>query len=819
LGERCVSIQAIEEMLIQHLLTERIFRRVFNNSDFAERNIIAREIEKVIQALTASYFSRQDFLKSLDRFYGALEAAADTIDDYSQKQTFLNTVYEKFFQGFSVKLADTHGIVYTPQPIVDFMVRSVEDILQREFGRSLSSQGVHILDPFVGTGNFIMRIMREMRKTALEYKYKNEIHCNEVMLLPYYVSSMNIEHEYYDLTGSYEPFEGVCLVDTFELAEDKQFSLFTTENTERVKRQKNTPIFVIISNPPYNARQVNENDNNKNRKYPSNDKRVAETYAKNSRATNKNALSDVYVKAIRLASDRLGEEGIIAFISNNSFIDEISFDGMRRHLTQDFNVIYLLDLGGNVRKNPKLSGTTHNVFGIQVGVSINFFIKKKDKLSQNQARILHARTDEFWRKGQKYEFLDKKIHSGNIEWKEIYPDKSMNWSTEGLSTEFETGIPIGTKEIKSVIAEHDIFKNYGRGIATCRDTWVYNFSRNLLAENVKKTIQVYNEHIHRWVNNPDKSNLDDFVIYDEKRISWSRDLKNDVKRGRFAKFDEEKIRASLYRPFSKQYLFFDRILNEEVYQFPEFFPLPSTENDNSVICIPGMGNRREFGCLMTNIIPSLDLAFEKIQCFPFYTYDEDGTNRQENITGWVLEQFRAHYSDTNISKRDIFHYVYAVLHHPQYRETYAANLKRELPRIPFTPDFWGFVEAGKQLAQLHVHYEEQEEYTVDMRETPGMPLNWRVEKMRLSKDKTQIVYNDFLTLAGIPPETFEYRLGNRSALDWVIDQYQVSVDKRSGIVNDPNRSDEPQYIVRLIGKVITVSLETMKIVKSLPLLD
>jgi len=292
-----LSVQAVEEMLIQHLLTERIFRKVFDNPDFVERNIIAREIDKVIQALTASHCSRQDFLKSLDRFYGALEAAADTIDEYSQKQTFLNTVYEKFFQGFSVKVADTHGIVYTPQPIVDFMVRSVEDILQREFGRSLSSQGVHILDPFVGTGNFIMRIMREMKKTALQYKYANELHCNEAMLLPYYVASMNIEHEYYDLTGSYEPFEGICLVDTFELAEDKQFSLFTTENTERVKRQRNTPIFVIMSNPPYNARQVNENDNNKNRKYPSNDKRVAETYAKDSRATNKNALSDVYVKA------------------------------------------------------------------------------------------------------------------------------------------------------------------------------------------------------------------------------------------------------------------------------------------------------------------------------------------------------------------------------------------------------------------------------------------------------------------------------------------------------------------------------------------
>ena len=368
-----LSVQAVEEMLIQHLLTERIFRRVFKNPDFVERNVIAREIEKVIQALISASFNRQEFLKSLDHFYGALEAAAETIDDYSQKQTFLNTVYEKFFQGFSVKVADTHGIVYTPQPIVNFMVRSVEDILQREFGRSLSSKGVHILDPFVGTGNFTMRIMREIKKTTVEYKYKNELHCNEAMILPYYVASMNIEHEYYDLTGKYEPFEGVCLVDTFELAEDKQFSLFTTENTERVKLQKNTPIFVIISNPPYNAHQVNENDNNKNRKYPIVDRRIAETYGKYSQATNKNALYDVYVKAWRWAFDRIGDEGIVAYITNNSFVDDFTFDGMRRILTQDCDAIYVLNLGGNVRKNPRLSGTTHNVFGIQLGVIGNHF--------------------------------------------------------------------------------------------------------------------------------------------------------------------------------------------------------------------------------------------------------------------------------------------------------------------------------------------------------------------------------------------------------------------------------------------------------------
>ncbi|MFN9836504.1 MAG: N-6 DNA methylase [Pseudanabaena sp.] len=376
---------AVEEMLIQHLLTERIFRSVFNNPDFAQRNIIAVEIEKVINALTSKHFSRAHFLSSLDRFYGAIEETAATIDDFSQKQDFLNTVYEKFFQGFSTKVADTHGIVYTPQPIVNFMVKSVEEILQREFGKSLVDKGVHILDPFVGTGNFIIRVMREIaeiQKSALPHKYEHELHCNEVMLLPYYIASMNIEHEYFEQTGKYEAFEGICLVDTFEDQRIEQLGLFTPENMKRVERQRESDLFVVIGNPPYNVGQLNENDNNKNRKYTTKNKtgiddRVAATYAKASKATLKNSLSDPYVKAIRWASDRIGDEGVVAFVTNNSFIDGIAFDGMRQYLEQEFDQIYVFDLGGNIRKNPKLSGTTHNVFGIQVGVSVNIFIRRK----------------------------------------------------------------------------------------------------------------------------------------------------------------------------------------------------------------------------------------------------------------------------------------------------------------------------------------------------------------------------------------------------------------------------------------------------------
>ena len=815
-----LSEAAVEEMLIQHLLTERLFRTVFDNPDFTRRNVIANEIEKVIDALTSHSFSRDGFLRSLDRFYISIEDTARTISDFSQKQGFLNTVYEQFFQGFSVKIADTHGVVYTPQPIVDFMVRSVEEILQTEFNRSLSDSGVHIIDPFVGTGNFIVRIMREIQKTALADKYQSELHCNEVMLLPYYIASMNIEHELFEATSTYQPFEGVCLVDTFELAEDRQLPLFALENTRRVEEQKKAPMFVIIGNPPYNMGQVNENDNNKNRKYPTMDARVAETYVSDSKATLKTKLSDPYVKAIRWASDRIGDEGVVAFITNNSFLDGVAFDGMRKHLAVNFDAIYILDLGGNVRKNPKLSGATHNVFGIQVGVSINFFIKRCDKANP-QAEMFYARVDEFWRKEDKYRYLDSKEHyHRKIKWKPITPDRRYTWLTEGLHAEFETFIPIGSKVTKAAKDQGGkaIFNLYSLGVATNRDILAYSFDLELLQERVRTFIEIYNSTVDRKKRHDPNAPVENFIDTNDPRIKWTRQVKLSLKKLELSNYEDSHLRSTLYRPFTQKYLYFDNFWNEERYQQYRIFPTPKTETENRMIIVSDHGFRAGFSTLMANLIPDLHIlaASDGFQSFPFYTYDEDGTNRRENITDWVLEQFRSHYRDEAIIKWDIFHYTYALLHHPAYRERYQANLKRDLPHLPYAPDFWGFAKAGGRLGEIHIGYEDADEYSIKKVETPGKPLDWRVEKMRLSKDKTQIKYNDFLVLDGIPKKVFDYKLGNRSALEWVIDQYRVKTDKRSGIVNDPNPEDDPQYIVRLIGKVITVSLETVGIVEGLP---
>ena len=813
-----LSQAAVEEMLIQHLLTERLFRTVFSNPDFTQRNVIAAEIETVINALTSQAFSRDDFLQSLDRFYIAIEQTAATLHEYTQKQSFLNTVYEQFFQGFAVQVADTHGIVYTPQPVVDFMVKSVEQILQTEFDRSLSDAGVHIIDPFVGTGNFICRIMREVRRSALQDKYTRELHCNEVMLLPYYIASMNIEHEFYEAMDRrrYQPFEGICLVDTFDLAEGPQMLLLAEKNAQRVEAQKEAEMYVIIGNPPYNVGQVNANDNNKNRKYAVLDKRLSATYAQASRATNKSKLSDPYVKAIRWAADRIGEEGVVAFVTNNSFLDAVSFDGVRKHLAEEFNALYILDLGGNARKGLAVSDA--NVFGIRVGVSINLFVKTK---SSTDTCIYYYRTDDLWDKKRKFNFLQERPHVGTIEWQTIQPDRRYTWLTEGLHAEFETFIPMGTKEAKAAKGEvvDVICKVYSLGISTNRDAWAYNFNRNVLTENMERMIDFYNEQMFKWERRRNqKTKTDDFVVYDDKKIKWSHFLKLALKSGKTTHFSPEKVRKSLYRPFTRSNLYFARVMNDVVSVFPSIFPTAETETENRVICVAGIGDRKGFGCLTTNMIPSVDLAFEKIQCFPFYTYNEDGSNRRENITDWALAQFRRQYQDDSISKWDIFHYVYALLHHPVYRERYQANLKRDLPRIPLASDFRAFAKAGARLVDMHVGYDNTvvPAYPLNIIETPGKPLNWRVEKMRLSRDKTQIRYNEFLTLAGIPAQAFAYQLGNRSALEWVVDQYRVKVDKRSGIVNDPNREDDEQYIVRLLGKVITVSLETLEIVEGLP---
>jgi predicted helicase len=851
-----VSTGQIEEMLVQHLLTERLFRNVFDNPEFTKRNVIAAEIEKVIAALTSQSFSREAFLKRLDYFYTAIENTAR-----------LNTIYERFFQDFSTATADTHGIVYTPQPIVDFMCASVEEVLKTEFGTSLSAAGVTILDPCTGTGNFLVNILRRISPLDLRRKYREELFANEVMLLPYYVASLNLEHAYFDLQGQYETFPGLCFTDTLDLAQGKQLAMFAEANTDRVQREQDAAITVIIGNPPYNVGQKNENDNNKNRKYPVIDGRIKETYNKESKASSTLKLYDAYVKFFRWATDRLqGQDGIVCFVTNNSFVDQFAFDGMRKHLLQDYTQIYHLDLHGNVRKNPKLSGTMHNVFGIQVGAGITIAIRRSD----NRKRFLkYYRVPEYWRKTEKLAWLTQKKDVTGVEWQTLQPDKKQNWLTEGMDTSFDEFLPIASKETKASLAGdvEAIFKTYSLGVSTNRDDYLYDFNVEALAKRTEQFISDYNAEVRRWVKAGQPKDIDGFV--DNSHIKWSDGLKSQLKRNHLVDFDRKYITKSLYRPFCQNYLYYDKSVVERPRLFDKIFPDAPITGENLVIAATSVGGDYQTFFASDKLV---DLKCgvsgnSGVQCFPLYTYALDGKLRRDNITDWALAQFQAKYGP-DVTKRDIFHYVYGLLHSLEYRERYKENLKRELPRIPLvegdrppapnsggvredktgadktgadrtgedktrgafpnpnpTPPelgaggrspFHTFVAAGAQLAALHIGYEQAPEYPLTQRVNKDVSFSWRVTKMRLNKEKTAVVVNESLTLGGIPAEAFEYKLGNRSALEWVLDQYQVSTDKRSEIVTDPNRADDPEYIVRLVRRVVTVSVETARLVASLP---
>jgi predicted helicase len=539
--------EAVDEMLVQHLLTERIIRNCLDNPGFTRRNVIAVEVEKVIAALVGKTFSRDEFQKSLEPFYRAIEGAARTIPEFSDKQHFLRTIYERFFQGYSVKLADTHGIVYTPEQIVDFMCASVEEILRKEFGLTLGSPEVTILDPCTGTGNFVRNLISRVPGKDLPRVYKEQLFANEVMLLPYYISALNIEHAYYERTKEYEPFEGMCFVDTLDLAEEQgTFSFMTEKNTERVERQKRTPVTVIIGNPPYNVGQLDENDNNKNREYRVIEKRIRETYAKDSAATNMNALWDAYVKFFRWTIDRLEDrDGIVCLVTNNSFVDQIAFDGMRKHLLQDFNCLYHLHLEGNVRHNPKLAGTTYNVFGIQVGVGITIAVRSA---RHTDHCLYFHRVDKLLRREEKLDWLDQRKNLSGVVWQLLKPDDRHTWLVPGNADEFTAFLPIASKATKEAKASdvQAVFKLFSVGVKTNRDEVVYDFNRPALVERIKQFIEDYNGEVDRYKRSGGKANVDEFVRYD--KIKWSRDLKLDLQRGRYAGFSEEKIRTCLYRP-------------------------------------------------------------------------------------------------------------------------------------------------------------------------------------------------------------------------------------------------------------------------------
>jgi predicted helicase len=850
----------IIEMLAQHLITKPVFDALFEGYSFAQHNPMSQAMQKVLDALQEHQLNKE--ADTLQSFYESVKMRAEDIENAAGKQKIVVELYDKFFRNAFPKMTERLGIVYTPVEVVDFIIHSINHILQTEFGQTLGSKGVHILDPFTGTGTFITRLLQSglIAPEQLPYKYKNEIHANEIVLLAYYIAAINIESVYHSLIGGdYQPFEGICLTDTFQLHEKEDMvDALLVDNSARRKRQKNLDIRVIMGNPPYSAGQTSANDNNQNVAYPSLDGRIRSTYAERSTATNKNALYDSYIRAIRWASDRIGDSGVIGFVTNAGFLEANTADGLRQCLTAEFSSIHVFHLRGNARTSGELRRKEKdNVFGMGSRAPIAISILTKNHESKQRGQIYFHDIGDYLTREEKLEKIETFSSIDGITeargWQTITPDQHGDWLNQ-RDDSFEKFIVLGNKDDKQSIS---LFTNYSRGIATSRDAWCYNASKSGLTTNMSRMIGFYNSEAIRFANafsgldkNAREAKVDEFINNDSTQISWNRSLKQELVKDRRFVFEAESLTPSLYRPFTKQWLYFNRRFNDMVYQMPRIFP--EAVAVNLVICMSGIGARSRFSVLMANVLPDIQMQFNG-QCFPLYLYD-DGEQvnespstmddlfgavsstkpkrtRRDAITDDGLAHFMAAYPGEVISKEDVFYYVYGLLHSPDYREKYADNLAKELPRIPCVKtatDFWAFSKAGRKLADLHLNYEAVEPYPVAI-ETDGKKLidaDYRVEKMRYGKngkekDLTTLHYNDKITLSGIPLEAYDYVVNGKPALDWVVERQCVKTDKDSGILNDSNdwaveTMSNPRYPLELFERVITVSLQTMKIVKSLP---
>lgn len=834
--------QAIE-MLAQHLITQPVFDAMFAGHRFTELNPISLAMQNVVDHLNANAAFEKE-RESLSAFYESVQRRVKNLDNAAAKQHVIKDLYDKFFQNAFPRIAERLGIVFTPVPVVDYILRSADVALQESFGKSLSDEGVSIIEPFVGTGTFITRLLQLglIRPEDLERKYTRELFANEIVLLSYYIAAINIETVYgevakeHGLGSEYVPFNGMVLTDTFQLSESSHHLNLPAfrANSERAERELEQDIRVIVMNPPYSAGQSNANDNNQNEKYPKLDERIENTYVARSTATLKNSIYDSYIRAIRWASDRVKDSGVIAFVSNGSFIDGNAADGLRKCLVGEFSKLYVYNLRGNQRTSGEQSRREGGkIFGSGSRTPVTICVLVKDPSHTGEAVLHYRDIGDYLSREEKLDIIAREGSIAHTEWEVIVPNEAADWINQ-RDEKYDTYQPIGDKATKGKPNTPGVFQLYSNGLKSNRDAWVYNFSAEKVLENVMSMVSFYQQQLtHK------KPNMD------PTKISWSPALLVAHKSHKDIKVVAESIRESMYRPFCKEQLYSEPSLIERPGLLSKLFPTPAHEN--VAITLPGPGSAGEFYALAIDMIPALGVA-TSLQVFSLYTYEPvieddgglnlnlgggevvDGYTRKENITDATLAAYRGTYGDEGIAKEDIFYYIYALLHHPEYREKYAADLMKMLPRIPLVKGFWEYSRVGRALAKLHLGYESVEPYPLDEVVSSPAPEDleerfefYRVQKMKFGpkKDKTRIQYNGHLTLKGIPEEVYNYILmGNRSALEWVIDRYQVKTDKKSLITNDPNdycrAVNNPRYIVDLIKRLVTVSLETQKLVGTLP---
>lgn len=857
-----LSEQDAIEMLSQHIISRPVFEALFENYQFAASNPISRSMQKMLDLLDDETKTEEEHQK-LQKFYEYVRTTVGDIHEADARQRIIVELYDKFFKVASPRTVEKLGIVYTPVEVVDFIIRSVGYILQREFGRSLSDENVHILDPFTGTGTFITRLLQSglISREALERKYGREIHANEIVLMAYYIASVNIENVFHDLMGpdtEYRPFGGICLTDTFQLGEEAADENLYSEqfptNSRRVIEQKKQRITVIVGNPPYSVGQKSANDNAQNESYPTLDSRIEQTYSTGSKATSLKALYDSYIRAIRWASDRIDSSfgGIICYISNNGWLNGNGMDGMRKCLEREFSSIYIFNLRGAIRGRSRdiAKKEGQNIFDIMTGVAITILVKNpkyKDK-----AQIFYHDIGDYLLRKEKLQIIRNfgDISNPLMQWVAITPNEHGDWLNK-RSEQFKFYFPLEPDK-KFNPKTNSFFITYSLGVATGRDTWVYSFSRSALTKRIQNMIEFYNSQCNKYkeVRKENKylsGSIDDYIDLDPTKFSWNRNQKQDIEKGIIHKYSPKDITIGLYRPFCKNNIYFNRDFNAMIYQNAKLFPTPS--HRNLVICVECIGARRDFTAIITDCIPDLHVL-EASQCFPLYWYDDSTADiadlfsapqsemdryvRRDGVTDWVLSTARKQYG-SRVTKEDIFYYVYGILHAPDYRTTFAADLKKSLPRLPLVEspdDFWAFSRAGRSLAELHLGYERVEPYAgcrtlYAPLTNRGDEISYLIDdKMRFGKldsktaDKRIIHYNAGITIENIPLEAYDYVVNGKSAIEWVMERYAVKKDPASQIENNPNdwcrEHDDPKYIYNLLLRIITVSLETMKIVRSLP---
>ena len=837
------------DMMAQHILTKPVFDALFENYDFSARNPMASALDNLQKDFAE--FGLENETRDLGGFYESVRMRARGIDNSEGRQKVLSELYENFFVTALRKEADRLGIVYTPVEVVDFILHSADEILQDEFGRCLNDEGVHVLDPFTGTGTFLARLLQSdlIQPDNLERKYRQELHANELVLLAYYIAAVNIEEVFRGRHGEdsgYEPFNGIVLTDTFNLNKAEKLTLFPKEwlpdNNERAERQQKLPIQVIVGNPPWSAGQRSSTDDNPNVEYPELEERISKTYAESSTVTNKRHLYDTYKMAIRWASDRIQKQGVVAFVTSASWIDGNVEAGIRACLAQEFSSIHVLNLRGNQRTQGERSRREGGkVFGSgsRAPVAITIFVKNPNA-THDGCKIHYRDIGDYLTREEKLEALREAVSiKGISDWQIITPDVHHDWIQQ-RNKAFTEFYPLGTQEAKAGKVDNAIFVLYSLGLATGRDPYIYNFSHDACAENAQRMTQDYLAAISELEADPELM-VDEAAHRHSSYIKWNRELEKNLKRKKKTEFEENYIRKSAYRPFIATNCYTDYTFSQMKYQVDRIFPDSSSEN--RVICVPSKGLKNPFSALITNTMTDLNFCEAGAQCFPRWRYPrpadasnttgtfqgfDEAPERIDNISDTALRSFREHYRDDSITKDDIFDYIYGILHAPSYRDQFANDLSKMIPRIPFAPDFRAFAEAGQRLADLHLNYETCEQHP-DLKVEPITPsLLWeeKPEHFRLGtramryadkETKTTLTINEHVCLSGIPEEAHRYVVNGRTPLEWFIDRYKIKKDTNSGILNDPNGwFQNPRDLITAIERIVHISVESTKIIERLP---